>query len=155
MPRPGRGREAPLARPDVPDAESVALGTPDEDVDAEESDADGRGRCDSRSRGDGAPAVPPPVPTVPRCPPRGLSAGLLGSGEPGRLFVGISLGSGAFTTSEDRTAAPSIEPTSSVSPATTIAITPPRRSTRRRSSHSSARGPSRRHASPARRPSTE
>lgn len=154
VPRPGRVREVPLGRPDVPDVPddaSGALGPPEADPDAE---ADGSGRCGSRSRGDRAPAEPP-APSGPRDPPRGLSTDVLGSGEPGRLFVGRSLGSGPLTTSEDRTAAPSIEPVSSVSPATTIAITLPRRSTRRRSCHSSDRGPSRRHASPASRASAE
>ncbi len=110
-------------------------------------EVDGLG--DEPSPASGTPAPVPEVdglgPPVDRC----------GSGEPGWLFVSGSPGLGTVASCAERTALPSTEPTSSVRPSTTAATAAPRRSTRRRSSHTSTRGPSRRQASPASRASSE
>lgn len=85
-----------------------------------------------------------------------FSPGTSGSGEPSRSLVGRSVGAGSWDRGlVDRTAVPSVAPTTSDIPTSTVASTAPRRSTRRRSSASGARGPSLRQASLARRPSAE
>ncbi len=104
----------------------------------------------------GAAGLPLPAPALGPCVPGWVRLpGCCGSGEPGRWLAGGSLGPGTSAVSEERTAPPSSEPTSRVTPVTKAAMVPPRRSTRLRRSHSSERGPSLRHASPASRPSIE